>query len=73
MALHYYGGLVNMIGRPVQYPDAGKTYLAVIDSEPTEQSGTISLNRSKIISAEKGWRMVAAKKGKPAISHWELI
>ncbi len=51
----------------------GKTYLAVIDFEPSEQSGTISLNMAKISSAENGWRMIAAKKGKPAVSHWELL
>lgn len=51
----------------------GKTYLAVIDTLPAETSGTIELSLSKISSAEKGWRMIAAKKGKPAISHWELI
>ncbi|TWJ08867.1 RluA family pseudouridine synthase [Altererythrobacter ishigakiensis] len=51
----------------------GKTYLAVMDFEPSEQSGTIELNLAKISSAEKGWRMIAAKKGKPAISHWELL
>ena len=51
----------------------GKTYLAVIDAVPAETSGTIELALSKISSAEKGWRMIAAKKGKPAISHWELI
>ncbi|MEM6477073.1 MAG: RNA pseudouridine synthase [Pseudomonadota bacterium] len=51
----------------------GKTYLAVIDFEPREQSGTIELALSKVSSAEKGWRMIAAKKGKPAVSHWELL
>ncbi|MEL7217763.1 MAG: RNA pseudouridine synthase, partial [Pseudomonadota bacterium] len=51
----------------------GKTYLAVLDLEPLETSGTIELALSKISSAEKGWRMIAAKKGKPAISHWELL
>ena len=51
----------------------GKTYLAVIDIEPRETSGTIELALSKISSAEKGWRMIAAKKGKPAVSHWELL
>lgn len=51
----------------------GKTYLAVLDFEPTERSGTIELALSKISSAEKGWRMIAAKKGKPAISHWEWL
>lgn len=51
----------------------GKTYLAVIDFEPNEASGTIELALSKISSAEKGWRMIAARKGKPAVSHWELV
>lgn len=51
----------------------GKTYLAVIDMQPRQQSGTIELALSKISSAEKGWRMIAAKKGKPAVSHWELL
>ncbi len=51
----------------------GKTYLAIVDIEPSETSGTIELNLAKISSAEKGWRMIAAKKGKPAISHWELL
>ena len=51
----------------------GKTYLAVVDIEPAQSSGTIELALSKISSAEKGWRMIAAKKGKPAISHWELL
>jgi len=50
-----------------------KSYLAVIDIQPNEPSGTIELALSKISSAEKGWRMIAAKKGKPAISHWELL
>ena len=51
----------------------GKTYLAIIDAAPAETTGTIELSLSKISSAEKGWRMIAAKKGKPAISHWELL
>ncbi|MEM1051615.1 MAG: RNA pseudouridine synthase [Pseudomonadota bacterium] len=50
-----------------------KTYLAIIDTRPGEDSGTIELSLSKISSAEKGWRMIAARKGKPAISHWELV
>ncbi|MBT8389036.1 MAG: RNA pseudouridine synthase, partial [Altererythrobacter sp.] len=48
-------------------------YLAGMDFEPSEPSGRIELNLSKISSAEKGWRMIAAKKGKPAVSHWELL
>lgn len=50
-----------------------KTYLAVLAGHPPETSGTIELALTKISSAEKGWRMIAAKKGKLAISHWELV
>ncbi len=51
----------------------GKTYLAILAGHPEGESGTIELALSKISSAEKGWRMIPAKKGKPAISHWELL
>ena len=50
-----------------------KTYLAILDCALEEDSGTIELALSKISSAEKGWRMIAARKGKNAISHWERI
>ena len=50
-----------------------KTYLAILAGHPPGTSGTIELALAKISSAEKGWRMIAAKKGKPAISHWELL
>lgn len=50
-----------------------KTYLAVLAGHPVGTEGTIELALSKISSAEKGWRMIAAKKGKLAISHWELV
>ena len=51
----------------------GKTYLAILAGHPQGTSGTIELALSKISSAEKGWRMIAAKKGKPSVSHWELV
>lgn len=50
-----------------------KTYLALLAGHPPGTSGTIELALSKISSAEKGWRMIVAKKGKPAVSHWELV
>jgi len=37
------------------------------------QEGTVELALSKISSAEKGWRMIPAKKGKPSITHWRVI
>ena len=33
----------------------------------------IELSLSKLSSAEKGWRMIPAKKGKPSITHWRII
>ncbi|GAA0757359.1 tRNA pseudouridine32 synthase/23S rRNA pseudouridine746 synthase [Erythromicrobium ramosum] len=51
----------------------GKTYLAILAGHPLGTQGTIELSLSKISSAEKGWRMIPAKKGKPAVSHWELV
>ena len=51
----------------------GKTYLAILAGHPPGTNGTIELALAKISSTEKGWRMIAAKKGKPAVSHWELV
>ena len=45
----------------------------MLAGHPPGTSGTIELALAKISSADKGWRMIAAKKGKPAVSHWELI
>ena len=51
----------------------GKTYLAILAGHPPGTEGTIELSLAKISSADKGWRMIPAKKGKPAVSHWELV
>ncbi|MCZ8135193.1 MAG: RNA pseudouridine synthase [Porphyrobacter sp.] len=51
----------------------GKTYLAILAGHPPGTEGTIELALAKISSADKGWRMIPAKKGKPAVSHWELV
>lgn len=50
-----------------------KRYLGVIDGLLGEDEGTIDLALSKISSAEQGWRMIPAKKGKPAITHWRKL
>lgn len=50
-----------------------KRYFGVLDGEPAEDEGTIALSLSKISSAEKGWRMIAAKKGKPSVTHWRVV
>ena len=50
-----------------------KRYLGILTGVPSETEGTIELSLSKISSAEKGWRMIAAKKGKPSVTHWKVI
>ncbi len=50
-----------------------KVYLGVVAGPVEGEEGTIALSLSKISSAEKGWRMIAAKKGKPAVTHWRKL
>ena len=49
-----------------------KTYLGILDGVPQEESGRIELALSKISSAEKGWRMIPARKGKASATDWKL-
>lgn len=51
----------------------GKRYLGVLAGVPEAGEGTIELALSKISSAEKGWRMIPARNGKPAITHWRVV
>ena len=50
-----------------------KVYLGIVDGLLEQDEGTISLSLAKISSAEKGWRMIAAKKGKPSVTHWRKV
>jgi tRNA pseudouridine32 synthase/23S rRNA pseudouridine746 synthase len=50
-----------------------KVYLGIVAGEVAEEAGTIALNLSKISSAEKGWRMIPARAGKPAVTHWRVV
>ncbi|MFA7587247.1 MAG: RNA pseudouridine synthase [Novosphingobium sp.] len=50
-----------------------KRYLGIVAGLLEADEGTIELALSKISSAEKGWRMIPAKKGKPAITHWKKL
>jgi tRNA pseudouridine32 synthase / 23S rRNA pseudouridine746 synthase len=50
-----------------------KRYLGIVAGEVAGDEGTIELALSKISSAEKGWRMIPARKGKPAVTHWRKI
>lgn len=50
-----------------------KHYLAVVDGVPEAESGVIDLALAKISSREAGWRMIPAKKGKPAVTRWTRL
>jgi tRNA pseudouridine32 synthase/23S rRNA pseudouridine746 synthase len=51
----------------------GKRYLAVLAGVPAEPRGTIDLPIGKTSSAAEGWRMVPDPRGKPAVTHWEVV
>jgi tRNA pseudouridine32 synthase/23S rRNA pseudouridine746 synthase len=50
-----------------------KVYLGVVAGPVAEDEGTIALGLSKISSVEKGWRMIPARAGKPAVTHWRVL
>lgn len=50
-----------------------KRYLGVVEGVPGAESGTVELALAKISSAAAGWRMIPAKKGKPALTHWRVL
>jgi tRNA pseudouridine32 synthase / 23S rRNA pseudouridine746 synthase len=51
----------------------GKTYWGVVAGPIDEDSGTIGLNLSKISSEREGWRMIPARAGKAAVTHWRVL
>lgn len=53
--------------------EVDKVYLGVVAGTLDQDEGTIELSLAKISSAEKGWRMIPAKKGKPAVTHWRML
>ena len=51
----------------------GKRYLGILAGEIDSDEGTIDLALTKVSSAEKGWSMIPAKKGKPSVTHWRKL
>lgn len=51
----------------------GKRYLGILAGVPEASEGSIELALSKISSADKGWRMIPARKGKPSVTHWQVV
>ncbi|WP_206242142.1 RluA family pseudouridine synthase [Novosphingobium terrae] len=50
-----------------------KVYLGIVAGKIEEDKGVIELALSKISSAAAGWRMIPAKKGKPALTRWRKL
>jgi tRNA pseudouridine32 synthase/23S rRNA pseudouridine746 synthase len=50
-----------------------KRYLGILAGIPDTKEGTIELALSKISSAADGWRMIPARKGKPALTEWRVM
>ena len=50
-----------------------KRYVGLVAGELADSEGVIDLALSKISSAQGGWRMIAAKKGKPSATHWRRL
>ena len=50
-----------------------KLYLGIVAGAPPGEEGTIALALSKVSSERDGWRMIAARKGKPAVTHWRRM
>ena len=50
-----------------------KRYVAVLEGVPEADEGTIELSLKKVSTPSQGWRMIAAKAGKPAVTHWRKL
>ncbi|MCB2048616.1 MAG: RNA pseudouridine synthase [Novosphingobium sp.] len=50
-----------------------KRYLGVVAGQIAQNEGTINLALSKVSTAKDGWRMIPAKQGKPAVTHWRKL
>jgi tRNA pseudouridine32 synthase/23S rRNA pseudouridine746 synthase len=50
-----------------------KVYVAVLESVPEAESGTIDLPLGKVSSEAEGWRIVPDPKGKSAVTHWRTL
>lgn len=50
-----------------------KRYLGIVAGELAQEEGTIALSLSKVSTARDGWRMIPARKGKPAVTHWRKL
>jgi tRNA pseudouridine32 synthase/23S rRNA pseudouridine746 synthase len=64
---------LKRFARAFEERQVGKRYLGVLAGVPQQSQGAVELALAKISSAEKGWRMIPAKKGRPSVTHWRVL
>jgi tRNA pseudouridine32 synthase/23S rRNA pseudouridine746 synthase len=64
---------LKRFARAFEERQVGKRYLGILAGVPPQSEGMVELALAKISSAEKGWRMIPAKKGKPSVTHWRVL
>ncbi len=64
---------LKRFGAAFEARQVGKRYLGIVAGYVVGDAGTIDLALTKISSAEAGWRMILAKKGKPSVTHWKVL
>lgn len=64
---------LKRLNRAFEERQVEKLYHGIVAGELSENGGTIELALSKISSADRGWRMIAARKGKPSVTHWRKL
>lgn len=61
------------LGRLFQEGRVGKTYWAVLEGAPADESGRIEAPLKKITTKAGGWRMVVAPDGQAAGTDWRVL
>jgi tRNA pseudouridine32 synthase/23S rRNA pseudouridine746 synthase len=64
---------LKRFGRAFEERQVGKRYLGILAGMPDAVEGTVELALTKISSPEKGWRIIPARKGKPALTRWRVL
>lgn len=59
--------------RAFENGEVSKTYLAILSGVPETEAGVVALSLAKQSSKTGGWRMIPARKGKPAVTRWRVL
>jgi tRNA pseudouridine32 synthase / 23S rRNA pseudouridine746 synthase len=59
--------------RAFEEKQVAKTYIAILDGVPQEETGTVDMALGKTSTAAEGWRMVSDPAGKAAVTDWRVV